>query len=101
MAIFTTMVPMLLWLMTLYPLSLVHATIMMNLWDIGPPLPHSPLAAVVPILTGWQAIAAMRPAPLVMYLSIFTVLNAAYWRMAHKKPFLTMNSKHYSKRYRA
>jgi hypothetical protein len=42
MAIFITMVPTLLWLMTLYPLSLVHATIMMNRWDIGPPLPHSP-----------------------------------------------------------
>lgn len=76
--IFITMVPMLLWLMTLYPLSLVHATIMMNLWDTGPPLLLFLLAVVAPILTGWQAIAAMRAAPLVMCLSIFTVLNAAY-----------------------
>lgn len=66
-----------------------------------PTFATSPLAAVVPILTGWQAIAAMRVALLAMFLSIFMVLNAAYWQMAHKNPFLTMNSKHYLKRYRA
>lgn len=101
MAIFITMVPTLRWLTTLSPSSPFHDIIMMNHWDTGPALPHSPLAAVAPILTGWQAIAAMRVALLATFLSIFTVLNAAYWPMAHKKPFLTMNSKHYSKRYRA
>lgn len=78
MAIFITMALTLRWLMTLFPSSLVHGIIMMNRWDTGPALPHSPLAAVAPILTGWQAIAAMRTAPLAMFLSIFTVWNAAY-----------------------
>jgi hypothetical protein len=87
MAIFITMVPTLLWLMTLYPSSLVRAIIMMNRWDTGPALPHFPLAAVVPILTGWQAIAAMQPAPLVMFLSIFMVLSAAYWPMVRRIHF--------------